>query len=338
MQKLPKITIAIVTLNNQRTIEKCLRAIVSQDYPKKNIEYLNVDGGSRDATKSLLQKYGFKIVNSPIKKNAEAQRAVGIMKAKNNLIVSIDADNYLPNKYWLREMVRPFMDDPALIHANTMYFTYRKTDTLFNRYNALFGAVDPIVFYMGKPDRLPQNTKKWKKGKIITENDLYYIVEFSPNSLPTVGCNGVVYKKDILLKYAQSSPDKFLHIDVFMDLLQNGYNKFAIVKNSVIHDTATSLNQLMKKRVNFLSNYYLNSRIKRRYFIYNPSKTTDNLKLSLFVLYTVTFIKPTFDSFLGFSKIPDLAWFLHPVVCWIYLYSYSIAVVKRVIYKNKSNG
>lgn len=334
MKTLPKISIVVITLNNQRTIEKCLQCIVSQNYPKNLVELLNVDGGSTDLTKKILKRYGFKVIESKIKRNAEAQRAIAIRKAKNNLIVSIDADNYLSTKQWIKQMVKPFIDDPEIIHAGTMHFKYSEKDSLYNRYCGLFGVVDPIVYYIGKPDRLPQNTKKWTKGTIISENDEYYTVKFTKESLPTVGCNGVVYRRDFLLKYAKSSPSEFLHIDVFVDLIEKGYDKFAIVKNDIIHDTAVSLTTLMKKRLAFLTNYYLNTNIKRRYFIYNPRKIKDTVKLLLFIIYTVTIVKPLIDSVRGYSKIHDLAWFVHPFACWVYSYSYFLATIKQVSYKN----
>lgn len=328
--KLPKISIIIVTLNNEKTLEDCVRSIKMQDYPQSLIEYLNVDGGSTDKTISILRRYGFEIINSPIKKNAEAQRAIGLKMAKNDLIVSLDADNYLPDKNWLKQMVRPFMDDPTIIHAGTMHFTYRQSDSFYNRYCALFGSVDPVVFYVGRPDRLPQNVKNWTKGQIVNETKTYYIVEFNQETLPTVGCNGVVYKKSVLLKYARSSPTEFLHIDVFADLLDNGFNRFAIVKNDVIHDTALTLRSLIKKRKAFLSSYYLKTQMKRRYLIYNPRKMRDNLKLSLFILYTLTFIKPLIDSLRGYMVIRDSAWFAHPAVCCVYLYSYFLSTIKSL--------
>jgi len=329
--QLPKITIIIVTFNNERTIETCLKAIRAQQYPKNRIEYLNIDGGSTDKTVSIVRRYGFTSIKSPIVGNAEAQRGVGLKLAKNNLIVSLDADNYLPQDLWLQQMVKPFIDDPKVVHANTIHYTYRKTDTLFNRYCALFGVNDPIVYYVGKPDRLEQYKKTWSKGTRIHETEGYYSVEFDMDSLPTVGCNGVVYRRDLLLKYAQSDPKHFLHIDIFADLIHKGFRRFAIVKNSVVHDTAVSLPALMKKRIAFLSGYYLKQTMKRRYLIFNPQDNSDRFKLFLFVIYTVTFVKPFFDSAIGYYYIRDVAWFMHPLVCWIYIFSYGTASIKKII-------
>ena len=74
MYKLPKISIVVVTLNNQRTLEECVKRIKEQDYPKELIEYLNIDGGSTDNTTSILKQYGFIVVKSYIKKEGTGHR------------------------------------------------------------------------------------------------------------------------------------------------------------------------------------------------------------------------------------------------------------------------
>lgn len=326
LNSLPKISVVIVTLNNEKTLPCCLESIKNQDYPQELIEYVNIDGGSIDGTKELMEKYGFRVVDSPIKKNAEAQRAIGLREAKNEIIISLDADNYLPNPNWFRQMVQPFMEDKEIVYSQTLHYAYRKEDSLFNRYCALFGVSDPVAYYVGKPDRLSWHSDQWKLGDKIEDRGSYYKVEFSEKNLPTVGCNGIAVRKDILLNHANSSPEQFLHIDVYVDLIRNGYNKFAIVKNDVIHATANTLRNLMKKRIAFLS-YYFGQTAERRYLIYNPRKIKDNFRMFLFVLYTVTFIKPFFDSLRGYLKIKDVAWFVHPIACWAYLYAYGKATV-----------
>ena len=203
---LPKLTIVIVTLNNERSLNECLTRIQEQDYPKDRIECLNVDGGSTDKTVEIMKLYGFTSIRSPIPRNAEAQRAVGLNMATHNLIVSLDADNYLPDTLWLRHMVQPFMDDPTIVHAGTLHYTYRKSDTAFNRYCALFGVVDPVVFYMGKADRMPQYVRRWPNPHITKRHPTYTVVRFTKENLPTVGCNGVVYRRDLLIKHAMSTP------------------------------------------------------------------------------------------------------------------------------------
>lgn len=333
MKALPPVSIVIVSLNNERTLGECIRRIKDQDYPRNKIECLAVDGGSMDRTVALFRKFGFRVIQSPIPRNAEAQRAIGIHHATHNLIVSLDADNYLPTRSWLRQMIQPFQDDPTVIHAGTMYYAYRPGDSLFNRYVGLFGHADPIAFYVGRPDRIPRYQKKWELGTIVSDTPGYTSVDFDVNSLPTVGCNGVVYRRDILLAHTKSAPKEFLHIDVFVDAIQKGHTRFAIVKNDVIHDTAVSLPFLMKKRLAFLSHYSFTKEVHRRYLIYDPHSITSNMKLFLFCFYTVTFVKPFIDALRGYLVIRDVAWFANPLICWIYLLSYGGATIRKVVRK-----
>lgn len=333
MKTYPPVSIVIVTLNNERTIEKCLFHIQNQSYPKNKIELINIDGGSSDNTVKICKKYQVTSYKSHIKKNAEAQRAIGIGKAKNNLIVSIDADNYLLDRDWIKKMIKPFMENQEVVHSNTIHFAYDKHATLFNRYCALFGILDPIVYYVGRPDRLPYSKNKWILGKKVTKKKGYYLVTHTEDTLPTVGCNGVVYRKDYLTQFAKSSPQDFLHIDVFVDVIRNGYTAFAVVDAEVFHDTAVDLISLLRKRILFLRNYYLSSSIKRRYLIYDSSKVKDTMKLLLFALYTLTIVKPLYDSFRGYLIIRDIAWFLHPIVCLVYLFSYGYATTIKLVNK-----
>lgn len=51
----PKISIVTVSLNSEKYMEECIQSIVGQQYP--NLEYIVVDGGSTDATLSIIDKY-----------------------------------------------------------------------------------------------------------------------------------------------------------------------------------------------------------------------------------------------------------------------------------------
>jgi len=47
---LPKISIIIPTRNSEKTLEKCLRSIAEQIYPKEKIELIIIDAFSSDRT------------------------------------------------------------------------------------------------------------------------------------------------------------------------------------------------------------------------------------------------------------------------------------------------
>lgn len=50
-----KVSIITPCLNSEKTIEDTIKSVVNQTY--KNIEYIVVDGGSRDRTMEIVKKY-----------------------------------------------------------------------------------------------------------------------------------------------------------------------------------------------------------------------------------------------------------------------------------------
>ena len=53
--KNPKISIITSVLNDEKGIEKTIKSVLSQKY--KNLEYIVIDGGSKDKTIKIIKKY-----------------------------------------------------------------------------------------------------------------------------------------------------------------------------------------------------------------------------------------------------------------------------------------
>ena len=61
-----KVSIITVCLNSEKTIRDTIASVLSQDFP--NIEYIIIDGGSKDKTLSIVHEYEDrieKIINEP---------------------------------------------------------------------------------------------------------------------------------------------------------------------------------------------------------------------------------------------------------------------------------
>ncbi|MFX0136878.1 MAG: glycosyltransferase family 2 protein [Candidatus Hodarchaeota archaeon] len=97
-----EVSIILPILNEEPYIEKCLKSIISQDFPKDKLEVLLVDGKSTDNTRQIIEyyqkRYSFiKLITNPNKIVPTAMN-MGINRAKGNFIVRMDAHcEYDPN-------------------------------------------------------------------------------------------------------------------------------------------------------------------------------------------------------------------------------------------------
>jgi glucose-1-phosphate cytidylyltransferase len=328
---LPTISIVIPVLNSEKTLDRCLKSIKSQDYPQENIETLIIDGGSTDRTKEISEKYNCKFVEKGYKDGHEARKGVGLHASTGELVCYIDSDNILPNKAWLSQMAKPLVDNANTVASQTWRFGMKEDFSLLNRYCALLGANDPVVFYLGKSEKISWQGNSLQMNNIIDDNEAYVAVRFNEQTLPTVGGNGFLIRREILLK-SNCEPEDFFHIDVVLDIVRQGYDEFALVKNEIYRNSPDTLTNLAYKRINYFT-VHNPSHLFRRYLIFDTTRVWDLINLSLFMFFTVTIIQPLLFSLRGFVKKRDIAWFLHPIVCWVFLLSYAYGSLQSNIKK-----
>lgn len=335
--KYPPISIIIVTLNAERTIRECLRLIKVQNYPNID-EVIIVDGGSKDETLDIARQSGLrvKIIKGGYRDNQEARRAIGIKKAKNEICAFIDSDNFLLEKDWLKQMIEPLLADKEIIATQTLRYAAPKNFSALNRYFGLIGGADPAAYYLGKNDRLSWAYKKWNLlGTVLEDNDKYIKVEFSFDNYPSVGCNGVLFRRSVLLKSNWGKPDNYFHADVFVDIGKLGFNKFGIVKNQIFHMTATGPISFLMKRRKYMRLHHQELNKKRRQLVFDPSKKRDVLNLIKFVIFAFTLLEPFYESVFGYIKKRDVAWFLHPFITLGMALVYIEATINMLFIKTK---
>ncbi len=332
---LPTISILIIAWNVERTLKKVLDSINIQTYPQKKIEILLIDGNSTDRTHEIAKqsKIPVRIIQSKFPKDPEACRGYGIPFAKNEILAFLDADNFMPHKNWLRRMMVPLIKHKELYGVQSLRYAYRKKDALLNKYFALLGSADPVGFYLKKDDRLSYlyDFNEWNLyGKIYKRFKEYFLIEFDTKHFPTLGCNGFFFRKRIVKKL-KFTPQNFFHIDSPLDLARMGYNKYAIVNEEIIHDTAGSFLGFLRKRARYMRLHYVIRSNKRRYKVFDPSRGEDVYNLGKFIFFSITFVEPLIFSIRGYLKKRDSAWFIHPIFCFSIFITYSIMVMMGLV-------
>lgn len=317
------VTFIITTLNAQRTLKKCLECLVNQDYPKNKYEVLILDGGSTDNTMEIARKFTkkitLKIINAEMKDNQEGRRLLGFKKSKFDYICILDSDNFLGQEDWISQMTKPLDKNSELIASYTKYYQYDSQQTPFNRYLSLIGGTDPVVYYMGKADRQP-----W----VDTPHNQVEILKFDKSNFPTLGSNGSIIRKN-MINLKSLTPESFFHTDILYDLLDAGSNTYARVNTKLLHDTGSAFVEQIIRRYKYMNLHHLKMLAQRRYKIFDSQKTGDWFKLLKFIFITLTLVIPILDAIKGYYKNRDLVWFLHPVYCFIYTFTYGLAVINH---------
>jgi len=313
------------TFNSGKVIEACLKSVRNQDYDQKKIEILCADGGSTDRTVELIRKYKGRV----IKENTgspEAAKAVALRQAQGELVLLIASDNVLLEKGWLKKMVGLLGKEKSAVASYSWRYAYRKEDTSLNRYFALMGGNDPVALFMDKADKQRYGLDKWKLGGEAEDKGDYWLVQFNENNMATLGDNGMLVKRKLLMK-AKVDEKHFFHIDVFWDLVAKGFNKFVVVKNEIIHDTGEEFCRFIQKRYRYMKELYLED-LKLRRFVW-VRDWSDKLRIFAYIIYSLTVIGPLLEAFKGWKKKKDLAWFWHPVMCLTMVFVYGWVFIVR---------
>lgn len=332
-KKYPKISIIIPTLNADQPLVECLGSIRNQNYPQNQIEVIIIDGGSTDKTIDLAQKQRTRIFFNKLK-TAEAGKAIGVRQSTGQYLALIDSDNILPNKNWLKKMILPLIKDKTIIGSEPYKFTYRKNGGFIERYSSLIGANDPYAYISGVYDRFSYLSHRWTGLKLEIEYFLnYQKVKLKPKTiLPTIGANGTIFRADFLKNNLKS--DYLFDIDILSQVI-NITNKplyFAKVKIGIIHSYCeSSINKFIRKQKRRLIDYYF----YLPYRHYNWS-ITNQTKVLKFFIYTILMFPPIGDSIRGYYKKPDIAWFFHPLACYLSLIIFTFISIKRLLGINQT--
>jgi glycosyltransferase involved in cell wall biosynthesis len=322
----PSVSVVIAVRDEPEALSRCLSSIRCQYYRQKKLEIVVADGSAGNLCAKVIDKYrGLRIADRS--GSPEKAKAAALALAKGPLVLFVDADNILPTGHWLKEMVSILEKEPHAVGCYPWRYAYIPSQTALNRYFSLIGINDPVAFFFGKADRQSYLTEKWDlSGKADDQGD-YFLVSFNQKNVPTLGANGILARRKLLLK-AKINPEYFFHIDIHSDLIRKGHCRYAVAKNSIIHNPSDSLSIYLKKRWRYLTDLYLRDFSKRRYLIYDNRQ--DQLKLVGYIGFTLLVLPNVLISLRGFKKIPDPAWFFHPILAFLIMVLYSAAVFLHI--------
>lgn len=134
----PFFSIIIPAYNEEKLIERCLKAVFNQNFPKDQYEIIVVDNASTDKTPDLIKKFPVISLFEP-KKGLIQARSTGLKKARGVYIINLDADVQVPPD-WLKRIYAPLQKNPRIALLTGPYKCVDDPKK-FDRHNYIFGLL-----------------------------------------------------------------------------------------------------------------------------------------------------------------------------------------------------
>jgi len=112
-----KVSIITITYNSAETVEDTIQSVLSQSYP--NIEYIIVDGASKDDTLSIVNRYSDKIatiISEPDKGIYDAMNK-GVRAATGDIVGILNSDDF----YADNEVISNIVETIQRVHSDACY-------------------------------------------------------------------------------------------------------------------------------------------------------------------------------------------------------------------------
>ncbi|MEX8546204.1 MAG: glycosyltransferase family 2 protein [Mucilaginibacter sp.] len=205
------VSVIIPCYNQGIYLEKAIESILSQSY--RNFEIIVVDDGSTDQTKEVAQKYPLVKYVYQSNQGVSAARNIGIKNSTGELVVFLDADDWL-------------LPDALFININY----------LIQNPEAAFVSGAHELFYQ------PEN-KSWLIQKEVTENHYCNLLQGNYMGLPAVG----MYQRWVLNEFQF---DTNLHYCEDYDLCLQIVRKYPVVHHTApvavynFHEDSVSSNHV----------------------------------------------------------------------------------------------
>ena len=211
MQK-PKVSVIVPCFNEEKFIAKCLDSLLSQDFPKEDMEILIIDGNSKDRTQEIVREYIkkyplIKIFENP-KRYTPFALNIGIKNAQGEIIVRTDAHATYENDY---------------VSKCVKYLEKYKADNI--------GGIQKVV---SKEDTLISKAIAASFSNLFGTGDSYYRTgSKEPKEVDTVFCG--CYRKEVFKKIGFFNEKLFRSQDMELNMrLKKAGGKIMLIPDIIV--------------------------------------------------------------------------------------------------------
>jgi glycosyltransferase involved in cell wall biosynthesis len=144
-----KISIITITYNSAATVEDTIKSVIAQDYP--DLEYIIIDGKSKDNTLAIVDKYRDRISKVVSEKDKGLYDALnkGIRHATGDVVGMLHSDDLYAHPQVISHVAEAFKKDTSVqgVYADLVFVNRNDTNKVMRVWNS--GAYEEDAFVKG---------------------------------------------------------------------------------------------------------------------------------------------------------------------------------------------
>jgi len=132
-----KVSIITIAYNSAETIEDTIRSVLEQDYP--NIEYIVVDGASKDDTQQIVERYRTSIAHVVSERDRGIYDAMnkGVALATGDVIGILNSDDFYADSHVISDIVRTMQAaESDACYADLVYVDRLETEKVIRSWKS----------------------------------------------------------------------------------------------------------------------------------------------------------------------------------------------------------
>jgi len=178
MESFPKITVVTPSYNQAQFLEQTILSVLGQGYP--NLEYILMDGGSKDGSIDIIRKYSDHFAYWVSEKDNGQGAAIneGFRRATGDILCWLNSDDlFMPGILHKIGAIFQKAEQPLIVFGNCLHFYERSSkargsDVYWDQEHLRLDLADYII----QPSTF-WNRSAWEKNGIIDES-LHFVFDW----------------------------------------------------------------------------------------------------------------------------------------------------------------
>ena len=200
------ISIIVPVYNTSNYVERCMTALLEQDYPRDHYEIIAVDNGSSDDSRQRLSRYPVLVIDEP-RRGSYAARNAGVRASSGRLLAFTDSD-CAPCKGWLRTielgLARP---EHLVVQGQRVVTSESFLLQALNRYECAKDACvlsgDQTQKYYGYTNNMGMRREAYERYGPFIERDRGADTIFVRSVVDDESCAAVVYAPGMVIHHLE---------------------------------------------------------------------------------------------------------------------------------------